>query len=418
MKGITLPTINPFCIEDINEMPVGLRNNEYFLNKMNDICFEYTDRTVYDIYWMIFKDIVKFYSIEPDNIGFYYYSEYKALWIHSKTINDLYFLLQQQKWISKHIKSMIHIKAQRIIEIEKNPVDVILPELNVSEDTIETYTCENIIKSLCSFINKYIDDYSTVISIFSIITCKLQDIDFINKLNKQHGLLPINDNRVLDLKILNVRKRKKEDYFTYEVHAKYKPYLRLDEHPEMYNFLRAISINKQDRYEYFQQIFGSVLISTDVLICLMGDGNNGKSFIKSLIMHVLGGEIISIGYDLKFKKSSTELPDLKSVHVCIDICPKLPVEKVYYKYYKLIPFDCTFYDEDEPIEHKEYDIPKDYTFTDRILTDDVAMSVFLNWLIQGAHKVLNNSMRFITPPEILEFQKKFKGNLSPIIIRN
>mmetsp|Transcript_7123 Transcript_7123/g.7470 ORF Transcript_7123/g.7470 Transcript_7123/m.7470 type:complete len:371 (-) Transcript_7123:1778-2890(-) len=116
-------------------------------------------------------------------------------------------------------------------------------------------------------------------------TGKLQDNQFVTKLNSNPDYLPIKNGKKVDLRTGEITDRNKNDYFSYECPVEVTTDL---EHAE--KFFSQVMPNEENR-EYLRKVLGYLLtgnMDARVFFIWYGDGSNAKSVVMRLIKCILG----------------------------------------------------------------------------------------------------------------------------------
>jgi len=141
------------------------------------------------------------------------------------------------------------------------------------------------------------------------------DNDFESKIiNKSTHELPIKNGNIINLKNLEVRKRNKNDYWSFECPVSFDLNYDLN---CVNKFFDDICCNNLDLKNYHQLLWGYLLtgeIKDRSLHIFYGNGCNGKSSIINIIRNILINFYVSLSEDITIKKSSRgaspELMDL------------------------------------------------------------------------------------------------------------
>jgi P4 family phage/plasmid primase-like protien len=129
---------------------------------------------------------------------------------------------------------------------------------------------------------------SNISSVFKYYLVEIKDDKLLDNLNRaQPYLLPIKNNKIVDLKTGDVRRRQLEDYFTYycDVEPTKKKSLLFN------NFINDIMCRNQEAVKYLQTILGYSMsgdISAQSVFIMWGNGSNGKSVLLNLISSMMG----------------------------------------------------------------------------------------------------------------------------------
>jgi phage/plasmid-associated DNA primase len=175
---------------------------------------------------------------------------------------------------------------------------------------------------------------------------KLLEKTFLKKINNNEFEIPIKNERVLNLKTLEIRERKQTDYFTYECNVNFHNKLidkikeeienfkkkndRIQEDKPFataYNYIFSISKERQDLTRFLLQLFGHFFSSNNSFrkfYIFHGSGKNGKSNLLNLFQKMI--TISPYTYNTansslliqseKITKSGQASPDLMAVKDC------------------------------------------------------------------------------------------------------
>ena len=137
-----------------------------------------------------------------------------------------------------------------------------------------------------------------VVNDFAKVRLIRSDHLFKDQLDQQHDLLPVRDGKVINLITGEVRRRTKEDMFTFECPVTYDPEAKEE---KVYKFISDIMLDKEEHIKFLQRVFGYALtgnIDHQYMFYLYGPlAGNGKSSCESLMSGILGPR-----YFLKPKK--------------------------------------------------------------------------------------------------------------------
>jgi P4 family phage/plasmid primase-like protien len=123
-------------------------------------------------------------------------------------------------------------------------------------------------------------------NVWKFVAPDLVDKNFKQKLNKIPNLLPISKGRAIDLKTLEIRLRKKTDYFDFELPYDFTP----KKISKAEKFFAQIMNNNKEVVTYLQTILGYCLTGeTDMrsMFIFWGSGSNGKSTLCELLKKIL-----------------------------------------------------------------------------------------------------------------------------------
>ena len=122
--------------------------------------------------------------------------------------------------------------------------------------------------------------------VFKFAAPLLIDKDFKSKLNKIPNLLPISKGRVIDLKTLEIRLRRKTDYFDFELPYDFIP----TKIGKATKFFEQIMRNDKGIVNYLQTLLGYCITGETNLRSMFifwGAGSNGKSTLCDLLSKIL-----------------------------------------------------------------------------------------------------------------------------------
>ncbi len=228
-------------------------SNEDFDNIFKD------DLGLSAIYCEYKKDIVK---IINENGQGYYYDIMSALWIEK---DSTFFIKDVMVFLSDHIGRAIE-KYNREVK---------------SDESVKKLG--ELVKIL-----KQVRKINNCKSVFEACKSQLMDIQFKSKLNVEPNLLPIKENKVIDLKTLKVRSRTMSDLFDYEIQCTFDKKMRLD---NVEKFMLQLMNNNKEIVDYLQiQLGYSITAEIDqrcIYIC-WGVGSNGKSTLFDLLSKIMG----------------------------------------------------------------------------------------------------------------------------------
>lgn len=131
---------------------------------------------------------------------------------------------------------------------------------------------------------------------------KLQNNDILGKFDSNIYMLPIKNNQIINLKTLEVRDRKKEDYCTYFSDVEY-----LEKTPNADKFFAQVQTEPEER-EAFRRILGYSLTgdtSEQVFFVFYGNGRNGKGAVSTLMSEILKKKYTSCDKSIFMKMSKS-----------------------------------------------------------------------------------------------------------------
>ena len=252
------------------------------------------DNTMAKIFVKMSNDNIKVINDKGDG---YCWDETKKLWFY-KTAGDLMLLISNSDGLL--------MKALSIIIIDyKNELSALDPK-----DPYKMVLKKNL-KSSNLYKNK-IQSASGVKNIFTFAKASFKDENFLNIINRNHDLFPLNNNCVIDLITGETRERTKEDLFSLECNVNYiKESEWTNDDIELHKkFINQILMDDEDYIKYNKIKMGSYLSGR----CLRdidinhGYGCNGKSSIIKAFQTIMGDFMGFIGknvivFDPKSKKA-------------------------------------------------------------------------------------------------------------------
>lgn len=205
-------------------------------------------------------DIAKFYhkysghSFKYSKKYFYRYDNDTALWIECTEDTIINYMTQY----------LVDIIAHYIKNNQKN--SNILNDMKKLLSKIKYKT----VRDICKYYKEYIIDN-----------------DFMNNLNRLYpNLLPIKNNKVIDLKTGNIYERTKEHLFSYSCDVD-----KTNKKSEFFkDFINQIVCYDKDALTYLQKIIGYCMtgdISGRCYFIFYGKGKNGKSVLLLLLNHIM-----------------------------------------------------------------------------------------------------------------------------------
>lgn len=215
-------------------------------------------------------------TINKEGLG-YVYDYDKALWIERE---------------SDYIRTLL---SDVLYDFVSQEIDAV----NKLEDKLSR---ESKLRELTK-INKNIRRNSHLKNVFELVNPKLRDTNFPAKLNNIPYLIPVKNNLVVDLKNGTLRRRTKEDYFSFEC-----PVNLLSFDDPLINaekFFKEIMNNDDESKKYLQMVLGYMLTGETnerALFILWGKGANGKSTLFDLLQKILCNFHIQASKDVFIKR--------------------------------------------------------------------------------------------------------------------
>lgn len=200
------------------------------------------------------------------------------------------------------------IWEQREDDILRYIISTLINELNNLNEN-----CENEESKINKKTFNYVESSRGAKNIYTLIKEGLRDDHFDEKLNSCDWLLPIANNKVLNLKTLEIIDRNREHMFTYSLDLNY------GKHNErINNFIMKTCCDNAEAYEYLMSILGYIITGNTEKRCFFvfyGKGANGKSvLIGDMISQLLGpfsttmakSALSNVGKNLQNKNEHTE----------------------------------------------------------------------------------------------------------------
>ena len=136
-------------------------------------------------------------------------------------------------------------------------------------------------------IKELINSFDVKLYITKIIersSSKLTQIDFMSLLDSKNEYLPIQNQKVINLKTLEIRPRTFDDFFTYECPVSY-----VDKTPNADRFFSELQPKKDNR-EFLRKVLGYYMTGDTKarkFFIFYGHGSNGKSKILNILQKIL-----------------------------------------------------------------------------------------------------------------------------------
>ena len=154
----------------------------------------------------------------------------------------------------------------------------------------KTEQCSKLMKAL-----KTVRKASHAKAVFELCQGRLYDPSFESKLDKISNLLPIRSNSVIDLKTLKVRKRTRDDMFSFELNVDFLENYDDEDSPNYIphakKFFSQVFKGDNQVVKYAQKVFGYCITgetSERAIYIIYGEGSNAKSATFELIKNAIG----------------------------------------------------------------------------------------------------------------------------------
>lgn len=211
-----------------------------------------------------------------------------ALYILDILKDDIKFhtkLNQMYKWSS----SLALWRPMKIENMISFIPEILIPHINTSPDP------EQVQKEM-SQIHSSSKQKSILYQLKNRIEMR-EDDDFIqSNFDVKKGLIPIKDNKTIDMRTCEVRPRVREDYFTKTTDREFKPNYKKDKVIEYYESILTNHLTKtkpsQAYRECFEQTIAYSMTGENNLkkfVNLIGNGDNGKSVFIELHQQIFNG---------------------------------------------------------------------------------------------------------------------------------
>lgn len=252
------------------------------------------------------------YNQTEVSIAKYFLFHYKPFHICSSLRNkSFYTFTSNNLWKNDEMGNMIRSKISNefseVIKKQKIIIDNIL--LQIDEDCEEH---DNFKKRL-ALVNELILKLQRTQSksnIFREICEDILDNDFEKSLNKELNVLPIKNNKMINIATLEVFDRTINNKFTYECDAEYID-LNEEQEKDIDNYFLSLFCNDRETCDSFIDVIKSCLIGKPLkyIFFLTGNGNNGKSCLFKVLNEIFKNAMDTINKDIivksKYKSNLT-----------------------------------------------------------------------------------------------------------------
>ena len=234
--------------------------------------------------------------------------------------NGVYYVYNKVQliWEKKKIEGTVIPYFDIVRELLENRVNYLKNKVLIAE-SLEVSS-----RTIASIKDEYKEEFDNLISLLegtikSLQTCqplvnaiKITEIhneEFIERLNKKIGYLPIKGGKVVNMRTGEIIDRTEEFVFTYEIPYTYKKeYTGNNFKP----FISRFCCDDDKNIKSLQLILGSALtgdIFNRVMYVLSNDGQNGKSALNNLLKKGLGDELIgSVSFNTLCKSFNPQDP--------------------------------------------------------------------------------------------------------------
>lgn len=217
------------------------------------------------------------------------YSDYYKCVVYEKKI--LWYEFKNHKWISSNQGLSLQKKiSNELLDIYCKRISY-FNDLITNEENEETRT--DLIdkqEALCNLTSKKLKETMFKKNVMTECKEEFNDSEFDDKLNGNLFLIGL-ENGVYDLKNMEFREGRPDDYISISTSASYIEYDEEDETiQEVYDFFNKIFVNDELRH-YVLKLLASCLDGyhhDDIFVILTGTGSNGKSMLLDLINKTFG----------------------------------------------------------------------------------------------------------------------------------
>ena len=211
-----------------------------------------------------------------------------AIYILDKLKDDIKFhtkLNQMYKWSS----SLALWRPMKIDNMISFIPDILIPHINTSPDPDQ-------VQKEMSQIHSSSKQKSILYQLKNRIELREDDEFIQNNFDVKKGLIPIKDNKTIDMRTCDVRQRVREDYFTKTTDREFKPNYKREEVVKYYESILTNHLTKtkpsQEYRECFEQVIAYSMTGENNLkkfVNLIGNGDNGKSVFIELHQEIFNG---------------------------------------------------------------------------------------------------------------------------------
>ena len=185
----------------------------------------------------------------------------------------------------------------------------------------EDYNITSLKTNNLSRLLKQINKKQHLKSVWEIVLSKFYKPEFLKKINNIAHLLPIKNNKVINLKTGMTENRISEHYFTFECPVNYIE----GEIPNADKFFLEIMNNNKESAKYLQKCLGYCItgeVKSRCMFICWGEGSNGKSSVNDLLnlilgpLHVAGSKNVFVKNENDSSSASPHLIPLIGARIC------------------------------------------------------------------------------------------------------
>ncbi len=255
--------------------------------------------------------------IDKEEMTFYHWNEKTLLW-EKETKPSMLKLFDTLTPLFEEYMAKINKKIYKIRD-------------DVPEDETANDERKDIVKNLKKHITKVKKVLNNLGNTPFLMNCiKYYSAFDINKEFEKHinrssmYVLPIKDGHLINLETKEIRKRTKNDHFSFELTVEYKH--TEEGHAKVLKFLNDISCNDKDLVDYHIKFWGYTLtgaIADRSFHILWGKGANGKSTLINIMKNIMGkyhcslSETALLASDKQAGRATPELMNLLDARLAV-----------------------------------------------------------------------------------------------------
>ena len=270
---LTLGSLRMWVKEDSPEeyKRLELNHSEHIIERLKYACIYGSHSDYAEFFKYIYGEKnIRILNQNPVKMKFASWNENQALWV-----------IEEKSVLSRLISTNLKPYFEKW-NMEQNN------KLATCEDSADKESINGVLKS----IRKALLNLSSGPFLTNVVNyyCSFDiDKNFQMKLNSKSNLLPIRNNKVMDLQTREIRERDRDDLFSRELEVDYVQ--DCDYTKNVIPFFSSICLNNDDLVDYHKRFWGYNMtgeISDRSLHILWGVGRNGKSTIVDLFEKIIG----------------------------------------------------------------------------------------------------------------------------------
>lgn len=251
------------------------RTNEEYQKYIELIRFDedHNDLHAFDIGFgrLVHRIYAKENIISIDKSEYYLFNEQNCLW---ESVNEDQIFVQLAKIMVPFLKNKKRTVISGLM-------------LDDQKDTDGAVNVSKFFEKKIEYVQTSKNSSSVMKALFPLILDK--GGNFVRQKDAMPNLLPLKDNKVIDLRTLEIRERLKTDYFSREIKIAY------DKNRKDFSFAQKFFLDlangDEELARYMKHFCGYCLTgetSQKVMFILSGVGNNGKSLLMNMLHEILG----------------------------------------------------------------------------------------------------------------------------------